>query len=257
MKDFTGKRVVVAGGGSGIGAATCMRLAAEGARVIVGDINEPGARQTVEQIKAAGGEAAAVRFDLADEKSTNGLIQAAIENYGGIDGLANIAADLSVETMNADLDVLEMNVATWQRVMRTNVIGFALTCREAVRHMLKQGTGGAIVNVSSEAASCGENTRPAYAASKAAVNALTRQIALRWGEKGIRCNSVAPGITMSATAEMQMPEAFKQSWLMLTTMKRFGRPTDLASTIAFLLSDDTTWVSGQVWHVNGGSHFHG
>jgi NAD(P)-dependent dehydrogenase (short-subunit alcohol dehydrogenase family) len=257
MKDFTGKRIVVAGGGSGIGAATCARLASEGARVIVGDINEAGAHRTVEQVKASGGEAVAVRFDMADESSTNALIQASVDHYGGIDGLANVAADLSVATMDADLDVLEMNVATWQRVMRVNAIGFALTCREAVRLMVKQGTGGAIVNVSSEAASCGENTRPAYAASKAAVNALTRQIALRWGRAGIRCNAVAPGITMSATAEEQMPEEFKQQWLALTTMKRFGRPSDLASTIVFLLSDDTTWVSGQVWHVNGGSHFHG
>jgi NAD(P)-dependent dehydrogenase (short-subunit alcohol dehydrogenase family) len=257
MKGFTGKRIVIAGGGSGIGAATCARLAAEGARVIVGDINEAGAHHTAEQINASGGVATARRFDMADEDSTNALIRASIDLYGGIDGLANIAADLTPATMNADLDVLEMNVATWERVMRVNAVGFALTCREAVRHMVKQGTGGAIVNVSSEAASCGEDTRPAYAASKAAVNALTRQIALRWGKAGIRCNAVAPGITMSATAEEQMPEAFKQQWLGLTTMKRFGRPADLASTIAFLLSDDTTWVSGQVWHVNGGSHFHG
>src|SRR3546814_7634935 len=95
--------------------------------------------------------------------------------------------------------------------------------------MVKQGTGGAIVNVSSEAASCGEDTRPAYAASKAGVNALMRQIALRWGKEGIRCNCVAPGITMSATAEEQMPADFKQQWLDLTTMKRFGRPEDLRS----------------------------
>src|SRR3546814_14762897 len=84
-----------------------------------------------------------------------------------------------------------------------------------------------------------------------------RQIALRWGKEGIRCNCVAPGITMSATAEEQMPADFKQQWLDLTTMKRFGRPEDLAATIVHLLSDDAAWVSGQVWHVNGGSHFHG
>src|SRR3546814_18256609 len=91
-----------------------------------------------------------------------------------------------------------MNIETWQRTMRVNVIGHALTCREAIRQMVKQGTGGAIVNVSSEAASCGEDTRPAYAASKAGVNALMRRIALRWGKEGIRGNCVAPGITMRA-----------------------------------------------------------
>ena len=150
-----------------------------------------------------------------------------------------------------------MSVATWQHIMRVNVIGFALTSRETVRNFVSQGTGGAIVNVSSEAASCGEDTRPAYAASKAAVNALTRQVALRWGRFGIRCNAVAPGCTLSAAAEKQMPTDFKATWLGLQTIPRHGRPDDLAPTIAYLLSDDTRWVSGQVWHVNGGSHFHG
>lgn len=257
MNRFDGKRVVVAAGGSGIGAATSERLAREGAKVVVGDINEDGARATVERITAAGGTAQAMKFDLADEASTDALIRKCVDLYGGIDGLANIGADLSPETMAGDLDVLEMNIETWQRTMRVNVIGHALTCREAIRQMVKQGTGGAIVNVSSEAASCGEDTRPAYAASKAGVNALMRQIALRWGKEGIRCNCVAPGITMSATAEEQMPADFKQQWLDLTTMKRFGRPEDLAATIVHLLSDDAAWVSGQVWHVNGGSHFHG
>lgn len=257
MNRFDGKRIVVAAGGSGIGAATSERLASEGARVVVGDLNFNGAQETVERIVAAGGVAEAMQFDLADEASTNALIGKCVEAFGGIDGLANVGADLSPETMAGDLDVLDMSVDVWQRTMRVNVIGHALTCREAVRQMVKQGTGGAIVNVSSEAASCGEDTRPAYAASKAGVNALMRQIALRWGQEGIRCNCVAPGITMSETAEDQMPAEFKQQWLDLTTMKRFGRPADLAATIVHLLSDDAAWVSGQVWHVNGGSHFHG
>ena len=224
---------------------------------MVGDINEAGAKAVAGRIAAAGGKAIAVPFDLAVEHSTNALIQVCVDTYGGIDGLANIGADLSPQTMAGDLDVLEMSEAIWLRSMRVNVIGHAFTCREAIKHFVAQGTGGAIVNVSSEAASCGEDTRPAYAASKAGVNALMRQIALRWGAHGIRCNCVAPGITMSATAEEQMPADFKQEWLDKTTMKRFGRPEDLAATILFLLSDDAAWVSGQVWHVNGGSHFHG
>lgn len=247
----------IAGVGSGIGAATSERLAAEGAKVIVGDINIAGAKAVVDRITSAGGVATAVQFDLADEQSTGALIQTCVDKYGGIDGLTNVGADLSPATMSSDLDVLEMSLPILERTMRVNVIGHAFTCREAIKSFLKQGTGGAIVNVSSEAASCGEDTRPAYAASKAAVNALMRQISLRWGKEGIRCNCVAPGITMSATAEEQMPPEFKKQWLDMTTMKRFGRPEDLAATIIFLLSDDASWVSGQVWHVNGGSHFHG
>lgn len=258
MRGLQGKRIVVnGGGGNGMGAATSKRLAAEGAQVIVGDINEAAAQATAEEIRAVGGTAKAFQFDLSDETSTNALIQAAIAEYGGIDGLANVAAELSPEVMAADLDVLEMNVATWNRVFRVNTIGTALACREAIRQFVKQGTGGAIVNVSSAVANDGEDTRPAYAASKAAVQAFTRQIALRWGPEGIRCNCVAPGITLNARSEVSMPPEFKEKWLKLTTMRRFGRPDDLAATITFLLSDDASWVSGQVWHVNGGSHFNG
>src|SRR3546814_17892447 len=92
-----------------------------------------------------------MKFDLADDASTDALIRKCVDLYGGIDGLANIGADLSPETMAGDLDVLEMNIETWQRTMRVNVTGHALTCREAIRQMVKQGTGGAIVNVYSEA----------------------------------------------------------------------------------------------------------
>ncbi|MDB5988078.1 MAG: hypothetical protein JWR16_3131 [Nevskia sp.] len=257
MKGLRGKRMVVAGAGSGIGAATAERLAAEGARVIVGDINLDGAKATVERIAKAGGEAKAVQFDMAEQSSTQALIDSAVSNFGGIDGLANVAADLSPQTMGADADLFNMDVAIWQRTFRVNVIGFALTCQAAIRNFVKQGTGGAIVNVASEAANVGEDTRPAYAASKAAVTALTRHIALRWGPEGVRCNSVAPGIVLSETAIEQMPEDFKQKWLMMTTARRFGRPDDLASTISFLLSEESGYIHGQVWHANGGSHFHG
>ncbi len=257
MRGIEGKRFVVAGGGAGIGAAVAERLAAEGGRVIAGDINEVTAKAVAKRIVESGDEAEGVLFDLADEVSTDALIQSAVDHFGGVDGLANVGADLSPETQGADLDVLDLSLAIWERTMRVNLIGHAFTCREAIRNFIKQGTGGAIVNVSSEVASCGEDTRPAYAASKAGLQTLTRQIALRWGRERVRCNAVAPGIVMSAHAEEHMPEDLKQKWLNLTTLHRCGRPDDLAATIAFLLSDDAAWVSGQVWHVNGGSHFHG
>jgi NAD(P)-dependent dehydrogenase (short-subunit alcohol dehydrogenase family) len=257
MKGLAGKRIVIAGAATGIGAATAERLAAEGARVIVGDINVDGARATAERIGKAGGEARAVAFDMADGASIAALIASAVSGFGGIDGLANVAADLSPQTMGGDADVLNMSVAIWERTFRVNVIGYALACQAAIREFTRQGKGGAIVNVASEAANAGEDTRPAYAASKAAVTALTRHVALRFGPEGIRCNSVAPGIVLSETAIEQMPADFKQKWLMMTTVRRFGRPDDIAGTISFLLSDDSSYIHGQVWHANGGSHFHG
>jgi NAD(P)-dependent dehydrogenase (short-subunit alcohol dehydrogenase family) len=250
------KRILVAGGGSGIGEATCRRVMEAGGRVVVGDLNRENAESVAAAINEEGGQALAVQFDLRDETSLKKFVATAVGEMGGIDGLANVAADLSPAMIEADRDLLDMDPAIWLSAMRANVIGFALASREAIRQFLKQGNGGAIVNVSSEAASCGEDTRPAYSITKAGVNALTRHTALRWGPDGVRCNAVAPGITMSETAEAMMPEDFKQQWLNLTTMKRFGRPPDQAATIAFLLSDHASWVSGQVWHVNGGSHFH-
>jgi NAD(P)-dependent dehydrogenase (short-subunit alcohol dehydrogenase family) len=257
MRGLADKRVIIAGGGAGIGEATCLRLAAEGARVAVGDINTGAAEDVAGRIRAGGGDAIAIPFDLADEQSTANLVQRAVDHLGGIDGLTNVGADLSPATIGADLDVADMDVAIWLRTLRVNMIGYACTCREAIRVMARQQTGGSIVNVTSESANCGEDTRPAYQASKAGINALTRQIALRWGRDNIRCNAVAPGIVLSETHIAQASREHCDKWIGMTTLARAGVPDELAATITFLLSDDTAWVSGQVWHVNGGSHFHG
>lgn len=255
MTGLSGKRVVVAGAASGIGAATAERLAAEGARVIVGDINLEGARGTVARILAAGGEAQAIHFDLAEEASTQALIGAAVEYFGGLDGLANVGAETSPAVVGADTDLLSTDLAIWQRTLQVNLMGFAFTCRAAIRQFIQQGTGGAIVNVSSIAANATERVRVAYAASKAGVNALTRHIAITWGRQGIRCNAIAPGFIMTEGARAITSQEFKDKWLESIPAGRFGRPDDPAGIIVFLLSPDTTWVIGQVWHVNGGSHF--
>lgn len=256
MSRFEGKRIVVAGAGSGIGAATAERLAREGARVIVGDINETNANEVAAEIDKDGGTAAAIGFDMADEESIVRLIQECVSSFDGIDGLANVAAAVSQDVVGADFDLFDMRPDVWEQTMRVNVLGFALTCREAIRHFVNQGTGGAIVNVSSDAANMGEATRPAYAASKAAGNALTRHIATRWGPDRVRCNSVAPGLTLTETAEERLPAEFIEEWAEHAALKMIGRPDDQAAAIAYLLSDDSRWVSGQVWHVNGGYNYY-
>jgi NAD(P)-dependent dehydrogenase (short-subunit alcohol dehydrogenase family) len=257
MRGIEDKRIVIAGGGSGIGAATADRLGAEGARLIVGDLNLPGAQETAYRITAAGGTARAVHFDLADEQSTRALVRAAVEAYGGIDGLANVGADLSAGTIREDHDVAEMNLAVWERTFRVNIMGFGVACSEAVRHFAAQGLGGAIVNISSEVAASGDDTRPAYAASKAGVNALTRQIASHWGRRNVRCNSVAPGIILSKVNEGRASAEHIASWTEKTSLGRAGKGPELAAAVAFLLSDEASFITGQVLYVNGGSHFHG
>ncbi|HEV7897460.1 MAG TPA: SDR family NAD(P)-dependent oxidoreductase [Planosporangium sp.] len=254
MRGLDGKRVVVAGGATGIGAATAERLAAEGVRVVVGDLNEAGAVATVDRVTAAGGTATAARFDLADKGSVAGLIGLAVDTYGGIDGLANVGADLSPETIGRDADLLEMDTEVWERTLRVNLLGYAHGIRAALPHFQAQGAG-AIVNTSSGAAFVGEATRPAYAASKAGINALTRHVARRFGPENVRCNGVMPGAVLSETALRTMSEEFQAQMRAGITLTRLGRPDDLASAICFLLSEDASWVNGQVWNIDGGGNF--
>ncbi len=254
MRGLSGKRILVAGGATGIGAATARRLGEEGARLVVGDLNESGAQAVAEEIRAAGGQATARRFDLADADSVAALVDFTVTELGGLDGVANVAADLSPGTLGNDVALLDMDVAIWEQTLRANLIGYALTNKHAIPHLIAAG-GGAIVNTTSGAYWVGEDTRPAYAASKAGINTLTRHIAKAYGKDGIRANSVSPGAVLSETALVNMTEDFKAAMLAGVTVPRLGVPADLAQTICFLLSDDTSWVSGQVWSVNGGGGF--
>ncbi|MFD3377516.1 SDR family NAD(P)-dependent oxidoreductase [Streptomyces sp. NPDC058697] len=256
MRGLKGKRIVIAGGATGIGAATAERLAEEGASVAVGDINLAGAEATVKGITEAGGTAVAIGFDLGDETSIQELVYRAATDFGGVDGLFNVGADLSPDTLGRDTDLLDMDPAVWRRTHDVNLLGYALTCRAVLPHLLGQG-GGVIVNTSSGAAWGGEPTRPAYAASKAGINALTRHIASRWGKEGIRCNALAPGLVLSE----QLVRAFDQEQLDYALdagrSPRLGEPADLAAAAAFLLSDDAAWINGQAWSIDGGVSLRG
>jgi NAD(P)-dependent dehydrogenase (short-subunit alcohol dehydrogenase family) len=251
MRGLQGQRIVIAGGATGIGAATAERLAAEGAAVLIGDINVDAAEATAKRITAAGGTATAAWFDLGDEDSIAVLINGAVDVLGGIDGLYNVGAELSLEMMGRDGDLLEMDPAVWQHTLNVNLIGYALTCRAVIPHLLSHG-GGRIVNTASGAAWGGEPSRPAYAASKAGVSALTRHIAGRWGREGIRCNAVAPGIVMTDALKKHDPQELMARAQQSLRAPRFGEPEDLAGVVTFLLSDDSAYVSGQVWSVCGG-----
>jgi NAD(P)-dependent dehydrogenase (short-subunit alcohol dehydrogenase family) len=254
MRGLSGKRIVVASGATGIGAATAERLASEGARLIVGDINDVGLAQTVERIARSGGTAHGVHYDLADEPSTVALIESCVTRYGGIDGLANIGADVGGKTLESDVDVGTMEVAIWERTMRVNLIGHALLIRAALPHFVKQG-GGAIVSVSSATAYTGDPKYAAYGASKAGLHSLIRHVARRWGKNNVRCNGVAPGLVMTGPARAEFNTAEMDAWLKALPLTRHGEPADLAAAITFLLSEDAAWITGQVLAVNGGLMF--
>lgn len=257
MASLAGKRIIIAGGATGIGAATAQRVAGEGARVLIGDLNLEGARQTARRITETGGNAIATCFDLGDGESIDAMHRLAVAELGGVDGLFNVGADLrAVGDMTdanpeRDSDLLDMSMHVWGRTFETNLTGYVLLCRAVLPAMIEQG-GGVIVNTSSGAASGTLPNRPAYGASKAGVEAITRHVASRWGKQGIRCNAVSPGMVLGETQLRDGDTALHERALQYARSTRLGRPADLAAVVAFLFSDDAEWINGQVWHVDGG-----
>lgn len=252
MKNLSGKRVLVCGGASGIGAATAKRLGAEGARVGIGDMNLEGANAVASEIQGSGGDAAAWQYDQAEDASVEALVRNAIAHFGELDGVFANVADLQI--IHDDGDILSNDSALWTRTLQVNVTGTAMLIRAALPQMLERGSG-AFVLTSSDAGVVGEPERPAYAASKAAVNSLCRHVASKWGREGIRCNVVSPGFVLTEQMDANMSQEMKDWALKGARTNRHGRPQDIASAVAFLLSDDGEWVNGQVWRVNGGVSF--
>jgi len=253
MRGLKGKRFVVAGGAAGIGKAIAIRLCEEGAKVVVGDIDTATLDATIAEMTKDGGTAAGVRFDFTDPASTDALIAACVDTYGGIDGLANVGWDFSKHYLSGDVDILEVDEDVWKRAFDCGVMGYNRTMRAALPHFVKQRSGS-IVNVSSGAAHIGEPTRGAYASSKLALHAVTRHVARRWGAENIRCNVLAPGKVPTGKAKESKKEGQDdmKRLLAIIPLGRAGTPAELGASAAFLLSDDASWVTGQVWSVNGG-----
>jgi NAD(P)-dependent dehydrogenase (short-subunit alcohol dehydrogenase family) len=251
LSGLADKVAVVAGGATGIGAATAARLADEGCLVVVGDIAVDAALRTVDGIVASGGTATAVAFDLADPDSVAALFDTAATTYGGVDAVFAVGADMGA--IRADTDVVDIDLEVWDRVMTVNLRGYVATMKNAIPRMLARG-GGAIVNMSSAAAFQGEPTRPAYATAKAGIGALTRHIASRWGKDGIRCNAVAPGFTATEAIKSapQWPE-LEAAALRRIRGPRVGAPDDIAALVTFLLSQEGEWINGQVINIDGGT----
>ncbi|URM93825.1 SDR family oxidoreductase [Actinomadura madurae] len=252
MRGLQDKVIVVAGGATGIGAATARRLAEEGAKVVIGDINPTGAKDTVEEIRAHGGHAVAHEFDISSEESCAALMAAAVEAFGGIDGLFNVAADLSADTLGRDADLLSVPVEVWHRSLAVNLTGYFYTARHAVPRLLERG-GGAIVNTISGLVLNGDRGRVSYGASKSGLLAMSKHIATRWGKEGIRCNVVAPGMVLTDNSMAMIGEQERAAVLEMLRSPRFGEPEDIAAAVTFLLSEDGSWINGQVLPVNGGT----
>jgi NAD(P)-dependent dehydrogenase (short-subunit alcohol dehydrogenase family) len=255
MTGLEGKAFIITGGGSGIGAATVIRLLAAGAKVVAAGRNSVKLAQT-RQRAARSENLVALTFELDDEQSIIELVANTVEAFGRLDGLANVASAVVPEIMKRDVGVDALDPELWSIVHRINLVGAGLMTRESLPHLSAAG-GGSIVNVSSAAAWLGDTELPAYAASKLGLHALTRHTARAWGPRNIRCNAVAPGkvLTETETGSSMMPAALKgvnEAILDKMCLPRLGQPEDVAALIAFLLSENSSWISGQVISIDGG-----
>lgn len=244
-----GKVAIVTGAARNIGREYSLCLARKGARVVVADIIDGG--ETVELIKAAGGDAIAVQVDIAQEESVAALASAASDHFGRIDVLVNNAA-LYGDLEHGSFETLPIEV--WDRTMTVNVRGCFLAIRSVIPAMREAG-GGSIINISS-ASIFGMGGVPHYIASKSAIVGLTRCAARDFGPDKIRVNAVAPGFTMSQASKDQLQKfgsnAMADAVRAATALGRLEEPEDLVGTIAFLASDEAAFITGQTIVVDGG-----
>ena len=254
MRGLKGKIAIVAGAAPGnIGGATALRLAEEGMKVVAADLNEAAAQTVVDEIKSAGGYAVAKGFDITDEASYKELIDFTAKEFGGIDGLFNVAADLSAQTIGKDTDVMSVPLEVWQHTIDVTLTGYMYGIRHSLPLMIKRG-GGAIVNTSSSSVSIGESERVAYQTAKSGLVGLTRHTATLGGKHGVRCNLLVPGVTLTKAALTNTNEEFRKEALAAVRSPRLGTPEDIAAMVSFLFSDDSAFVNGQTILVDGGAN---
>src|SRR5438132_609342 len=249
-----GRVAIVTGGGHGIGKAYALRLAGEGARVVIAEIDEKAARGVADELNAAGHEAIAVKTDVADPGSVAAMARAAIERFGRIDVLVNNAAIFATIPMSrSPFD--EIEVAEWDRMMSVNLKGAWLAARAVIPQMRKQGYGK-IINISSGTALKGSPSRIHYVTSKAGILGFTKTLANDVGKDNICVNCVAPRSTLSEEHPGEDGVKMRTQAVATRALKRVQTPGDLTGAIVFFASPDSDFITGQTPVVHGGSYLH-
>jgi 3-oxoacyl-[acyl-carrier protein] reductase len=244
MTRLRDKVALVTGASRGIGTATAARLAADGARVIVNySRSERAANEVVDSIRKSGGDAIAIRADISELDQIPPLIDQTLKEFGRLDILVNNAAYSERRTLD------EIDLDHFMRHFKLNVRGLLFTTQAAAKQMT---AGGRIINITSGIVRARVAGSAVYAGSKAAVEAFTRCLAAELGPRGITINSLAPGVTDTDMLKSSVPEAVQASLVAQTPLGRLGTPRDIADAVAFLASEESRWITGEVIGVNGG-----
>jgi NAD(P)-dependent dehydrogenase (short-subunit alcohol dehydrogenase family) len=240
-----GKVAIVTGAGSGIGGSSARRMAGEGARVVVADVNVTAAEQVANQLH----DAIAVEADVSDEASVVRMIESAVDAFGGLDVLHNNATDSSLNAV--DIDIVTLDMAVFDRLIAVNLKGVVMGCKHAIPHMLARGRGS-IVNTASIEGFVARGVRAVYGATKAGIVQFTKSVAAQYGPQGVRCNAVAPGLTLTPAVQRLSAEQIEAS-LRIYPMPRLCEPDDVANAVLFLASDEAGYVNGTTLMVEGGA----
>ncbi|HEY3851541.1 MAG TPA: SDR family oxidoreductase [Steroidobacteraceae bacterium] len=252
--DLNGRVAIVtgAGGRGGIGECTARALAEAGARVVLADLGESKLEETTAALLGQGHDVAHCATDISSERSVEALIRFAREKYGRIDILDNNAAS---QGQPEDRDLVSMPVELWDHIMGVNARGAMLMCKHVLPVMI-DGGGGSIINISSGTSIAGDFFATAYAASKGAVNTLTRYVATQYGSQGIRCNALVLGLIATPVLERAMPEPIREIFQNAKLVGRLGDPKDVAEMVVFLASGRSSFITGQLLPVDGGFYAH-
>lgn len=248
MLRFTDQVAIVTGAGNGIGLALAHAFAAEGATVVVADINAASGQRAVEEISAAGGHAISIPTDVSDEVQVEAMVEATVDGLGRIDILVNCAG-IVVHKMLVDLER-----EAWDRQLDVQLTGPFLTTKHVGKHMIARGGGGKIVNISSVSAVMGRVKGGPHCAAKGGLTMLTKVAAMEMAEYGINVNAVAPGLidVPAQRVEENLSSAYQTRYMEEVPLGRMGLPSDIANSVLFLASDDASWITGQLYLVDGG-----